>query len=77
MDATRDSQNVKSERERERQVPYYISYMWNLNYGTNEPIYKTETKSQTWRTDLWLPRGWGKRVGWEGSLELIDTNYYI
>ena len=24
-----------------------ITYMWNLKYGTNEPIYKTETDSQT------------------------------
>ena len=31
--------------------------MWNLKYGTNEPIYKTETDSQAQRTDLWLPRG--------------------
>ena len=37
--------DVKSERE--RQIPYDITYMWNLKYGTNEPIYKTETDSQT------------------------------
>ena len=24
-----------------------ITYMWNLKYDTNEPIYKTETDSQT------------------------------
>ena len=36
---------VKSERE--RQIPYDITYMWNLKYGINEPIYKTETDSQT------------------------------
>ena len=34
---------VKSERE--RQIPY-ITYIWNLKYATNEPIYKTETDSQ-------------------------------
>ena len=28
--------------------------MWNLKYGTNEPIYDIETDSQ--RTDLGLPR---------------------
>ena len=33
--------------------------MWNLKYGTNEPIYETETDSQTQRTDLWLPQGEG------------------
>ena len=29
--------------ERERQVPYDITYTWNLKYDTNEPIYKTQT----------------------------------
>ena len=32
---------VKSERK--RQIPYNITYMWNLKYGTNKPSYKTET----------------------------------
>ena len=36
---------VKSERE--RQIPYGITYMWNLKYDTNELIYKTEADSQT------------------------------
>ena len=41
--------------------------MWTIKYGTNGPIYKIETDSQTWRTDLWLPRerGLGERVGEE------------
>ena len=52
---------VKSERE--RQIPYDITYMWNLKYDTNELIYKTERDSQTQRRDLWLPGvGLG---GWE------------
>ena len=46
--------------------------MWNFKYGTNEPIYKTETDSQTERTDLWLP---GEEQ--TGSLGLGDANYYI
>ena len=57
MDGTRDSYKVKSERE--RQIPYDITYIWNLIYGTNEPFYRKETNSWTWRTDLWLPRGRG------------------
>ena len=28
---------------------YDSTYIWNLKYDTNEPIYKTD--SQTWRTD--------------------------
>ena len=35
--------------------------MWNLKYGTNEPSYETETDSQTKRTDLWIPRGEGRK----------------
>ena len=31
---------------RERQIPYDITYMWNLKYATNEPIYETATDSQ-------------------------------
>ena len=48
---------------RERQISYDITYMCNLKYDTNEPIYKTETDSQTYRTDLWLPRGRREGVG--------------
>ena len=45
MDGPRDYLTMKSERE--RQIPYDITYMWNLKYDTNELIYKTETDSQT------------------------------
>jgi len=65
MDVTRDSHTKSSKSERKRKIPYRITYMWNLNYGTNEPIYKTETDSQTLRTDLWLSSGEGVRV-WDG-----------
>ena len=50
--------------------------MWNLKYGTNEPIYKTETGPQTWRTDLRSLRE-GERVGWTGGLGLVGVNNYI
>ena len=33
--------------ERERQIPYDITYMWNLKYDTNEHNYERETDSQT------------------------------
>ena len=41
--------------------------MWSLKYDTNELIYKTETDSQTQRTDLWLPKGrkGGRGMDWE------------
>ena len=38
--------------------------MWTLNKtGTNELIYKTETDPQTWKTNLWFPKG---KVAGEG-----------
>ena len=52
-----------------------ISHTWNLNYGTNEPTFKTETESQTWTADLRLSRGEGGR-GENGHLGLGDASYY-
>jgi len=31
---------------------YDTTYIWNLKNNTNERIYKTETDSQTWKTDV-------------------------
>ena len=56
MGGSRDHHLKWSQSERERQILYDIIYMWNLKYDTNEPIYETETDSQTKRTDLWLLR---------------------
>ena len=36
-----------SKSEREKQIPYDITYMWNLKYDTDEHIYETETESLT------------------------------
>ena len=63
--------------ERQRLILYGITYMWSLNYGTNEPIYKTEIDSWPQRTDLWFQRGEGEEMGWIGNLGLTDANYYI
>ena len=37
---------ILSKSERQRRIPYDITYMWNLKYDTNEFIYETETDSQ-------------------------------
>ena len=47
----------------QRQMSYYIIYMWNLKNDKNKLIYKTETDSQTSKTDLWLPKGKGGGEG--------------
>ena len=46
--------------QKEKEKHHDITYMWNLKYGTDEPIYTRETDSQTWRTELWLPRRRGR-----------------
>ena len=38
-----------------QKAPNDTTYMWNINYGTNESICRTETDSQ--RIDLWVLRG--------------------
>ena len=50
--------------------------MWNLKNNTNESIYKTETDSQTQKTNLWLPKGKGFGEGEIRSMGLTDTDYY-
>ena len=38
----------------ERRISYDITYMWNLKKkDTHKLIYKIESDSQTWRSNLW------------------------
>ena len=46
--------------QKEKDKYHNTTYTWNLIYGTNEPIYRTETNSCTGRTDLWLLRAMGR-----------------
>ena len=68
MDGHRDYHNKWSKSE--RQIPYDITYMWNLKCDTNKPKYETETKSRTQKTDGWLPRGRRGEVGQEWEFEI-------
>ena len=45
MNGPRDYHTKQNKPKRERQIPYDITYMWNLKYGTDELIYETETDS--------------------------------
>ena len=31
--------------QKEEEIPYDITYTWNLIYGTDKPIYRKETNS--------------------------------
>ena len=59
-----------SQKEK-RQMPYDITYMWSLKYGTDDPICKTKTDHGHGE----VPRG--EEVGWTGSLGFGDANSYI
>ena len=65
---------ILSKSERKRQIPYDITYMWNLKYGTNEPIYETEIDSQI------LPCGCQGNIGMDckfgtSKCKLVDTEW--
>ena len=49
--------------DRERQISFDILLVESKKKDTNEVIYKTETDSQTLKTNLWLPKG---KCGGEG-----------
>ena len=75
MDGTRDSHTEWTKSERERQIPYGITYIWNLAYGTNEPSHRKENHGL--REQTCGCQGGGVGVGWIESLGLIDANYCL
>ena len=50
--------------------------MWNLKYGTDEPIHKTETVTDI-ENRLVVAKGKGGEEGRTGSLGSADVNYCI
>ena len=42
MDGTRESHTEWNESERQRQIPYDITYNWNLIFSTNEHFHRKE-----------------------------------
>ena len=76
MDRPRDDHTMWSKPERERQIPYNITYVWNLKRHTNELIYETQSHRHREQT-CDCQEGGGVGEGWIGSLGLADANYYI
>ena len=63
MDGPRDYHTQQSKSERERQIPHDITYRWDLNYDTSEPIWETETDPETSEDRLVVAKRegvWGK-----------------
>jgi len=75
MDGTGDSHKKWSKSKRERQIPYDITYIWNLIYSTNEPFHRKENHGLG--EQACGCQGGGERVGWTGNLGLIDANYCL
>ena len=69
MDGPRDYYTKWGNSERERQIPYDITYTWSIKYDTNKP---TDTDSQAT-----VAKGRDVGEGWIWSLGLADGNYYI
>ena len=61
MDGPRDYHAKQSKSERERQIPYDITYMWNIKYEANELIMKQKQTHRHGKKTYDYERG--KRVG--------------
>ena len=59
--------------EREWQVPYDITHMWNLRLDTNELIYEANRLTDI-EHRLVVAKGVGE--GWTGSWGLAEASYY-
>ena len=75
MDRLRDYHTKRSKSERERQIPYDITYMWNLKNDTNLSMKQKQTqRCREWTCGC---QGCGAGEGWIASLGLADANHYI
>ena len=68
--SSNNSNGSKSERENK----YCIRGIWKKK-GIDDLIYKAEIETQTWRMNIWIPRG-KEDVGWIGRLGLIYIHYW-
>ena len=75
MDATRHYHTKWSKSEVERQVPYDITYMWNLKYGTNEFICAMKTDSQREQTCGCQDRSRDGGMDWESGISRYKLLY--
>ena len=74
MDGPKDYHTKWSQKE--GQIPYDITYMWNLKYNTNEHIYKKK-KSHKCREQSWgcqREGRWGRK-DWEFGIKRCKLVY--
>ena len=73
MDRPRDH-TKQSKSERERQIPYDITYTWNLKYDTKEHIYETKQTHRHKEPTCGCQVGMVGE-GWNVSLGLKTSSY--
>ena len=54
--------------QRERQIPYDITYIWNLIYSTNEPFHRIENHGLGEQTCGCQGGGRGSGMDWESGV---------
>ena len=71
MDGPRGHYATGNKSDRERHIPYDLTYMWNLK--------KNKTSSWIQRTDWWLPEVGGSEGGkmGEGGQKVQTSSYKI
>ena len=77
VDGPRDYHTKGSKSERERQIPYDITYTWNLKYNTNKLIYNQKQTHKYREKTCGRQREGVVEEGRIGSVGLADANYYI
>ena len=77
MNGTSDSYTKLSRPETKRQIPYDITYLWNLKYGTDDPILKKQKQIMAKESRPGVPGGKGEGVGWTGTSGFLRANCYF
>ena len=77
MDGPRDYHTKRSLSEKDRQIQYDITYIWNLKYDTNQHICETKQTHSYREQTCGCQGGGGVEEGRNGSLGLAEANDYI
>ena len=68
MFGTRESHTEWSKSGRERQIPYDITFNWNLIYSTNETFHRKENHGLREQTCACPRGGGGSGMDWESGV---------
>ena len=72
MDGTRDL--LSEVNQKEKDIPYNITYIWNLIYSTNEPFHRKETHGLGEQICGCQGGGGGSGMDWESGVNYCIWN---